>query len=94
MRVLGRGMSEEEGYRRLAEAVIMQWMEDFEDAYRRFLRGGRLRDEDWVTLRWLDMWECRFWCEVAGVDIYWLRVWAERIKSWLEKEMVWNDKEG
>jgi len=73
--------SEEEGYRLLASAVIVQWMKDYERTLKKIKNGEFLGRDDYVNLRWTEMWECDFWCEVAGIKPFWLKQWTEKIKS-------------
>jgi len=67
-----------EKYRQLACAVILQFMEDFEEAYARKLQGFYMNEDHHLTLEWVNTEWAQFWCEVAGLDIEKLRKWVEK----------------
>jgi len=75
------------GEKALACAVILQWMEDFKEAYYKKMKGFVLKEEEEDTLKWLDTEFADFWCEIAEIDKYWLRKWKERIEQDIQKRI-------
>lgn len=71
------------GIKQLACAVILQWMEDYINLFKKPRR--RWTKEDKITFNWLKTEDAEDWCYLAGINVFHLKKWKEKVDSQKDK---------
>ena len=79
-------LTEWEGFKKLACAVILQWMEDYEELILQKRKTEKeMLPEEKITYNWLETEWCDFRCSIAGIDKYHLKRWKEKVDKWAKE---------